>query len=192
MCFANLKTEQPLPRLVLDRGQVCERTRAFTWIWWCRLRSIHVQASTECYSMARSSDNLSHRWSAFYPDHRARTMLLSYRPCIQHTLYHLLALFVRCAGRICYDSALNRERGLYCGLGRCVLAACASLCLAPACITTVDFVRRYQLHALSSAGESAGSSPRLLVAKWLGSRCYYRRNLVLSRPGRARRRRCRR
>ena len=74
------------------------------------MRSIHVQASTECYSMARSSDNLSHRWSAFYPDHRARTMLLSYRPCIQHTLYHLLALFVRCAGRICYDSALNMQK----------------------------------------------------------------------------------
>jgi hypothetical protein len=29
VCFANLKSEQPLPRLVLDRGQVCVRTRAF-------------------------------------------------------------------------------------------------------------------------------------------------------------------
>ena len=163
MCFANPKTEQPLPRLMLDRGQVCERTRAFTWIRWCRLRCVHVQASIECYSMARSSDNLSHQatleWvrvvgglRATLPDHRAHTMLLSYGSCIQHTLYHLLASFVRCAGRICYDSALNRERCLCCGFGRCVPAACASLC-APACITTIDLALSY---ALSSAGESAG------------------------------------
>ena len=53
-----------------------------------------------------------------------------------------------------------------------------------ACITTGALVRRYQLQALSLAGESSGNSARLLVAKWLGSRRYYRRNLVLSRPGR--------
>eukprot|EP00964_Phaeocystis_antarctica_P063859 scaffold38356_cov34-Phaeocystis_antarctica.AAC.2 len=49
----------------------------------------------------------------------------------------------------------------------CVPAACASLRLAPACITTVDLACRYQLHALSSVGESAGDSPRLLAAGWL-------------------------
>ena len=51
----------------------------------------------------------------------------------------------------------------------CVPAACASLRLAPACITTVDLARRCQLHALSSAGESAVNSPWLLVTRlsWL-------------------------
>lgn len=40
------------------------------------------------------------------------------------------------------------------------------MCLdALACITTVDLARRYELHALSSAGESGGDSPRLLVTR---------------------------
>eukprot|EP00964_Phaeocystis_antarctica_P005757 scaffold3142_cov60-Phaeocystis_antarctica.AAC.2 len=44
------------------------------------------------------------------------------------------------------------------------------MCLdALACITTVDLARRYELHALSSAGDSGGDSPRLLVTGWL---CY--------------------
>ena len=44
------------------------------------------------------------------------------------------------------------------------------MCLdALACITTVDLARRYELHALSSAGESGVDSPRLLVTRWL---CY--------------------
>ena len=34
---------------------------------------------------------------------------------------------------------------------------------ALACITTIDLARRYELNALSSAGESGGDSPRLLA-----------------------------
>ena len=58
----------------------------------------------------------------------------------------------------------------------CVPTACASLRLAPPCITTVDLARRFELHALSSAGESAGNSPWLLVTGWLCYRRYYRHN----------------
>ena len=51
-----------------------------------------------------------------------------------------------------------------------VLVRARRMCLdALACITTVDLARRYELHALSSAGESGGDSPRLLVTGWL---CY--------------------
>ena len=47
-----------------------------------------------------------------------------------------------------------------------VLVRARRMCLdALACITTVDLARRYELHALSSAGESGGDSPRLLVTR---------------------------
>ena len=51
-----------------------------------------------------------------------------------------------------------------------VLVRARRMCLdALACITTVDLARRYELHALSSAGDSGDDSPRLLVTGWL---CY--------------------
>ncbi len=65
-------------------------------------------------------------------------------------------------------------------LGFCnVLVRARRMCLyALACITTVDLACRYELHALSSAGESGGDSPRLLVTGWLCYRpiTYYRHN----------------
>ena len=51
-----------------------------------------------------------------------------------------------------------------------VLVRARRMCLdALACVNTVGLARRYELHALSSAGESGGDSPRLLVTGWL---CY--------------------
>ena len=51
------------------------------------------------------------------------------------------------------------------------------MCLAalgPSVHHHVGLARRYELYALSSAGESGGNSPRLLVTGWLCYRRYYR------------------
>ena len=182
-CVANLISEQLRPRRALDRGQVrvivahARRRGGVARVLCTHTASQHRAAAwrhSSPHLLALLATSSCIVWvSACCLGHRAPVMLLSCRSC-SLTYAIALTLFIRCAGRSFIPRRITE--GTPFGF-RNVLVRARRKCLAalgPSVHHHVGIARRFELYALSLAGESGGNSPRLLVTGWLCYRRYYR------------------